>query len=329
MSSAAGRPTGKVAATHDRRRRRAEDLASVTGAVAIIVGGAALLGWRLGAGTFDDLIPGLLVLYGVLAIVIWLSARNARLTEQSRQAALEELDRFFEVSSDLLATASAAGFFVRLNPAWTTLLGYDVAELCSMPFVEFVHPDDVEATNREVQRQVGAGEPVAKFQNRFRHQDGSYRWLEWSSSPSADRAWIYAVARDVTERKREEERLRAPAIALARRQAEERDRIQKIIDTHAFTSGLPADHRPFDGRLGRVRGPDAICRWVAISRSLRGRTRMRPGASPGAGHAGCGSPGIASAAPSHLAQYQRLASLSLRRRRVAECAGHSREAAGP
>ena len=290
MSSAAGRPTGKVAATHDRRRRRAEDLASVTGAVAIIVGGAALLGWRLGAGTFDDLIPGLLVLYGVLAIVIWLSARNARVTEQSRRAALEELDRFFEVSSDLLATANAAGFFVRLNPAWTTLLGYDVAELYSLPFVDFVHPDDIEATIRETQRQVVAGEPIAHFENRFRHQDGSYRWLEWSSSPSADRAWIYAVARDVTERKREEERLRAPAIALARRQAEERDRIQKIIDTHAFTTV----YQPIvDLSTGDSVGYEALTRFAdgsRISRSVRGRPRMRPRASPGAGNACCGPP---------------------------------------
>lgn len=234
MSSAEPRSTLDIETTHDRRRRRAENLASVTGAVAIVVGGAALFGWRLGARTFEALLPGLLVLYGVLAMVIWLSARNARLTELSRRAAAEELDRFFDVSTDLLATVNAAGHFVRLNPAWTTTLGYDLAQLYSKPLIEFIHPDDVDATNLLTYRQLAAGHAVVNVQNRLRHQDGSYRWLEWSSSPSADRAWIYAVARDITERKLEEERLRAPAMALARRQAEERDRIQKIIDTHAF-----------------------------------------------------------------------------------------------
>jgi PAS domain S-box-containing protein len=226
---------GNPATTNDRRRRRAEDLASVTGALAIVVGGAALAGLHFGGGSFEAVIQGLLVLYGVLASVIWLAARHARLTENSRQAALEELDTFFDVSNDLLATASAEGYFVRLNPAWTATLGYDLDELCSRPFIDFVHPDDVEATKLESERQIAAGESVVNFQNRYRHADGSYRWLEWSSTPSADRTWFYAVARDVTERKLEEERLAAPALALARRQAEERERIQGIIDTRSFT----------------------------------------------------------------------------------------------
>lgn len=164
MSSVRIRLRGNSATTNDRRRRRAEDLASVTGALAIVVGGAALLGWQFGAGTFESLVPGLLVLYGVLASVIWLSARHARLTEQSRAAALEELGTFFEVSTDLIATASADGYFVRLNPAWTSTLGYDTAELCSRPVIEFIHPDDVEATRHETERQITAGQSVANFQ---------------------------------------------------------------------------------------------------------------------------------------------------------------------
>ena len=259
MSSAVLRPTGTVATTQDRRRRRAEDLASITGAAAIIVGGAALLGWRFGAGTFEALVPGLVMLYGVLAIVIWMSARNARVMEQSRRVALEELDRFFDDSSDLLATATAGGYFVRINPAWTTALGYDVAELRSRPIIDFVHPADVEATNRELHRQVSAGQTVVNFQNRFRHRDGSYRWLEWSTSPSADRAWVYAVVRDVTDRKREDEALRAPALALARRQADERTRIQTIIDTNAFK---PMYQPIIDLSTGEPVGFEALTRFA-------------------------------------------------------------------
>ena len=325
MSSAVLRPTGTVATTQDRRRRRAEDLASITGAAAIIVGGAALLGWRFGAGTFEALVPGLVMLYGVLAIVIWMSARNARLTEQSRRAALEELDRFFDDSSDLLATATAGGYFVRINPAWTTALGYDVAELRSRPIIDFVHPADVEATNRELHRQVGAGQTVVNFQNRFRHRDGSYRWLEWSSSPSADRALVYAVVRDVTDRKREEEALRAPALALARRHADERTRIQTIIDTNAFK---PMYQPIIDLSTGQPVGFEALTRFADGSPSAEtfaaalecGRAR------PGKGCIGRGSAGGRSTARWDLAQHQCLAGVPRRRRSVAYRPRCSRQA---
>jgi EAL domain-containing protein (putative c-di-GMP-specific phosphodiesterase class I) len=75
---------------------------------------------------------------------------------------------------------------------------------------------------------------VLNFQNRYLHRDGSYRWLEWTSSPSADGALLYAVARDVTERKLEEARLRAPAMDLVRRRIEARDRIESAIEARAF-----------------------------------------------------------------------------------------------
>jgi PAS domain-containing protein len=101
------------------------------------------------------------MLYGVLAIVIWMSARNARLTEQSRRAALEELDRFFDDSSDLLATATAGGYFVRINPAWTTALGYDVAELRPSIIDLSTRPTSRRRTTSH--RQVGAGQTVVNF----------------------------------------------------------------------------------------------------------------------------------------------------------------------
>jgi PAS domain S-box-containing protein len=201
--------------------------------------------------------------FAIIAAVIWQSAHSARRTEAARLAALEERDRFFDVSIDLLATASADGYFIRLNPAWTGVLGYELDELLSRPFVEFVHPDDVAATQREVERQVGEGRSVLNFQNRYRHRDGSYRWLEWTSSPSADGSLLHAVARDVTERKLEEERLRAPAMALARRRASARDRIETLIEERAFG---PIFQPIVDLSSGATVGYEALTRFVDGSR---------------------------------------------------------------
>jgi PAS domain S-box-containing protein len=198
-----------------------------------------------------------------LAYVIWRTASSSQRTERARQAAIEERNRFFDVSIDMLATATADGYFVRLNPAWTAVLGYELDELMSRPFVDFVHLGDLAATQREVARQIDEGKAVLNFQNRYRHRDGSYRWLEWTSSPSADGALLYAVARDVTERKVEEERLHAPTVALARRRAEAQDRIQSTIEAEAFS---PVFQPVVNLSTGATVGYEALTRFADGSR---------------------------------------------------------------
>lgn len=99
--------------------------------------------------------------------------------------------------------------------------------------------------------------------NRYRHRDGTYRWLEWTSSPSADGALLYAVARDITDRKLEEERLRAPAAALARRRAEALDRIQSTIEAQAFA---PIYQPIVDLSSGAAVGYEALTRFTDGSR---------------------------------------------------------------
>ena len=104
--------------------------------------------------------------------------------------------------------ASFDGYFVQLNPAWETTLGYTEAELMARPFIEFVHPDDVEATLAEVAK-LERGVTTISFENRYRHQDGTWRWLCWSSTPLPERGLIMAAASDVTDRHRAEEELRS------------------------------------------------------------------------------------------------------------------------
>lgn len=118
-----------------------------------------------------------------------------------RRRRLAEALAHQELSLDLFVTANVDGYFTRVNPAWTKALGYSEQELVTRPFLDFVHPEDVEPTLAEVARQTEAGDPVLHFANRYRHKDGSYRWLEWTSRPDAARRQLIAVARDITERK--------------------------------------------------------------------------------------------------------------------------------
>ena len=122
-------------------------------------------------------------------------------TEQALQDKTEELDKYFTSSLDLLCIADTDGYFRRLNPEWEKTLGYALSELEGKRFLDYVHPEDVESTVKSVEALAQAKE-VLNFINRYRHKDGSYRWIEWRSYPVEER--IYAVARDITERIRVE-----------------------------------------------------------------------------------------------------------------------------
>lgn len=109
-----------------------------------------------------------------------------------------EIVRYYEASLDLLATADLNGRFTRVNPAWERTLGHAPEALCATPFIEFVHPDDRQATIAETEDLATGARETVGFRNRYRAADGGYRWLEWSASASLAEGAIHAVARDVT-----------------------------------------------------------------------------------------------------------------------------------
>ena len=136
-----------------------------------------------------------------LIIFLIVQKRRKKVTEESLRRKTEELDQFFNVSLDLLSIANTDGYFLRLNPAWERTLGYTSEELLAKRFLEFVHPDDMESTLKALSS-LASRQKVFYFENRYRCKDGTYRWLQWSSSPAGN--LIYSAARDVTENKRAE-----------------------------------------------------------------------------------------------------------------------------
>jgi PAS domain S-box-containing protein len=134
-------------------------------------------------------------------------SRSTVFDVSDRRRAETERDRFFELSSDLLCVCGLDGVFRRVNRSWEGALGYSREELTRTPFVELVHPEDREPTVAEFERQVQRGESVISFENRYRHKDGSWRWLQWSSMPDLPNQQVLAVARDVTEQRRRQDEL--------------------------------------------------------------------------------------------------------------------------
>ncbi len=123
----------------------------------------------------------------------------------------EEMDHFFNDAIDLLCIADTDGNFRRLNAAWESLLGLPVSELEGRSFLDFVHPDDLEATLQAVSG-LAEQKEVVNFINRYRNNNGEYHWIEWRAFPSGQR--IYAVARDITERKQNEQNIALMRFAL-------------------------------------------------------------------------------------------------------------------
>jgi two-component system sensor histidine kinase/response regulator len=118
----------------------------------------------------------------------------------------EEFSRLFQLSLDMLCIAGLDGYFKLVNPAWEKALGYTAQELTSRPWLDFVHPDDIEATVRAGDK-LQSGVDVIRFRNRYRARDGSYKWLSWMATPDLEHGRIYAIARDITESKKAEEEL--------------------------------------------------------------------------------------------------------------------------
>ncbi|MCX5794591.1 MAG: ATP-binding protein [Elusimicrobia bacterium] len=115
--------------------------------------------------------------------------------------------KFFDLSLDLLCIAGFDGYLKELNPAWEETLGHARQDLLATPYIEYVHPEDREATMAAA-RKLADGEAALSFKSRWRCRDGSYRWLMWEARSAPGEKLIYAAGRDITEHQRLDDALR-------------------------------------------------------------------------------------------------------------------------
>ncbi len=192
------------------------------GRTAGLVSGAGAVGlfaiWALTESPEQVDAVGYLSRATVFLLVGWVTGQMAdRLRAAMKRA--EAGSRHFEVARDLLCTANFDGYMVHMNGSWEQTLGWTAEELMARPFLDFVHPDDREQTEREAAL-ITEGEFTASFTNRYQTKDGGWRWIEWASKADMEQCLIYASARDVTAR-RLDERARAEAEERFRRAFED------------------------------------------------------------------------------------------------------------
>jgi PAS domain S-box-containing protein len=127
--------------------------------------------------------------------------------------------QFFENSLDMLCIAGFDGYFKRINRAWSRTLGHSAESLMAVPYLSFVHPEDVGPTLKEAEK-LGTGGDTICFENRYRCSDGYYKWLLWRATPDLKRQIIYASAQDITDRRSAEDELLAAKAELERSNAD-------------------------------------------------------------------------------------------------------------
>lgn len=116
----------------------------------------------------------------------------------------EQLNTFFLLSGDWLCVAGFDGYFKKINPAVSKLLGYTEEELLASPINDFVYGPDKQVTIGSRQG-VYKGVPLRNFENRYQTKSGEVVWLSWTSVPSMEGQLVFAIAKNVTEKKRQEE----------------------------------------------------------------------------------------------------------------------------
>jgi PAS domain S-box-containing protein len=159
-----------------------------------------------------------------LAVFVFVAAAIGQLAGRSRQL-LAQRDSLLRLSLDPLCVTDLNGNFKNVNQAMVDLLGWPARELSSRPLFELVHPEDRARTENAFHNFFDGG-VVVEIENRYRTKEGSWRRLHWKIAPPARGAsWLSAAARDVTEERWAQEKLRDLAAQVMTAQEEERRRI--------------------------------------------------------------------------------------------------------
>ncbi|WP_010160986.1 hybrid sensor histidine kinase/response regulator [Sphingomonas sp. PAMC 26617] len=181
---------------------------------------------------------------------------NATL-EQQVAARTTDRNRLWQLSSDIMLVADFDGTINAVNPAWTHVLGWSEAELLGQPLFGFIHPDDLENTISAAQG-IGEGHVFARFGNRYRHKDGSYRDIVWNAGPGDGK--IIAVGRDSTEDKAKARALEAAEGQL--RQAQKMEAVGQLTggiahDFNNLLTGVMGNLELLERRLARGQVDDS------------------------------------------------------------------------
>jgi PAS domain S-box-containing protein len=175
-----------------------------------------------------------------------------------------ELNRIFNLSADLICILNTEGHFLKINPAFESILGYSEQEILATRIFDLIHPDDIEPTVISLQEKMIASEGIINLENRIRCKDGSYKWISWVTQSLGDENLVYVIARDISS-----QRKTIKELTTAKEKAEESDRLKST-----FLANMSHEIRtPMNAIMGFAMllqrqglNPDKIMRYTEIIR---------------------------------------------------------------
>jgi len=174
-----------------RRRMRGEDSLPVYESVLMRKDGSRVeVEFNAGIATFDGKPADIVIVRDITM----------------RKRVEKERDRILDLTLDMVCVSDFDGYLKFLNPAWEQTLGYTNDELFEQPFLSFVHPDDQANTVAEIKK-LASGQLTVNFENRYLHKDGSIRHMLWVATPIPEEKVMYAIARNITDRKNAEKEI--------------------------------------------------------------------------------------------------------------------------
>lgn len=187
------------------------------------------------------------------------------ITEQTK--AERTVENFFQQPMNIHMISDMQGTIERTNLGFKTILDYDPKELIGTKFFELVHPDDIKKTEDEMKK-LAEGITTFEFENRYKHRNGTWRILKWSSTASLEDGKVYAVASDITEQIKWEKALKASEerLNLIIKGSNDAAWDWDLIEDELYYSpqwwaqiGYKTNEIPFDSQLwARLRHPDDI-----------------------------------------------------------------------
>jgi len=149
-----------------------------------------------------------------------------------------DVEKFFDLSPDMLCIAGVDGYFKKVNKSFSRVLGWTDDELYLKPFTSFIHSDDISSTLFEVEK-LSMGIPTIYFENRYLCADGSYKLLAWNGTSENESQLIYAVAHDITEMRMAQIEARTLSYQLEEAQAlVQIDALTGLLNRRALNSRL-------------------------------------------------------------------------------------------
>jgi PAS domain S-box-containing protein len=195
---------------------------------------------------------------------------NEALLEARVAERTAELDRVWRNSRDLLVVVGADGVFRAVNPAWTAVLGHQPEEVVGRHFRDFIWPEDAAPTQAALDQAAGCDD-LTDFENRYRHKDGTPRWISWRTSEEG--GLVYCYGRDITAEKEQAEALRRAEEDL--RQAQKMEAVGQLTgglahDFNNLLTGIVGSLGLIDRRIAQGR-LEELGRYVAAARGAADR----------------------------------------------------------